>query len=558
MRERAAAASVALLALLLAGCAAIPSAGPVQPGDPVVAERPADLDFLADSPVPGASQRQILEGFLDAAVSPAGDYRVAREYLTTDFSDTWVPQENATIDVLADREIIGVDESTMRIDATPAASLRGNGQYEEPESRTAIPLEYRFTQVDDEWRISSAPPGLLIDQVSFTQVFNEYTLYFFDPTYRYFVPDVRWYAGRESAQTSIVRAMIAGPAEWLVPGVRSAFPEGVQLDPAAVPVSGRTADVSLEGAALDDILTVQRIQAQLDATLIGVRNIDSVALSVNGADPDASALSPEPVKTPRVDPRPVVFDGELFGYLASSGDRIVPIEGLSEQVAALTPIGAAVGPDAEAVALLNDAGVWLVRTDEGQVRLDPRPGLITPAIDREGIVWSVPAASPDQLVWFGPDGAPHPIEVPWSGSTIASIEVSRDGTRIVALLGDGARTHFVAASIQRDGDGMPTEALGSVPLRLANVSGTPLDVAWLDSRRVASLTTQPDGTTRLVTQELGGFASERDGPAGGVLVDGGNAEMRVLTADGGLEAQSGVGWQVRASDIRFIAAQQPR
>lgn len=560
MRERAAAASVALLALLallLAGCAAIPSAGPVQPGEAVVVDRPPDLDFLADSPVPGATQRDILEGFLDAAVSPAGDYRVAREYLTTEFSDAWVPQENATIDVLADREIVGIDESTMRIDATPAASLRGNGQYEEPESRAAIPLEYRFTQVEGEWRISSGPPGLLIDQVSFTQVFDEYTLYFFDPTYRYFVPDVRWYAGRESAQTSIVRAMIAGPAEWLAPGVRSAFPEGVQLDPAAVPVSGRTADVSLDGAALDDILTVQRIQAQLDATLIGVRNIDTVALSVNGGDPDASDLSPEPLRTPRVDPRPVAFDGEVFGYLASSGERIVPIEAFSEQVAALTPIGAAVGPGAESVALLNDAGVWVLRADEEQVRLDPRPGLITPAIDREGVVWSVPADSPDQLVWFGPDGTPHPIEVPWSGSSIASIEVSRDGTRIVALLGDGGRTHFVAAAIQRGSDGLPTEALGSVPLRLADVSGTPLDVAWLDSRRVVSLTALPDGTTRLVTQELGGFASERDGPARAVLVDGGNAEVRVLTADGELDAQSGVGWQVRAQGIRFIAAQQP-
>lgn len=557
MRERVAAASVALLAVVLAGCAAIPSAGPVQPGEAVVAERPPDLDFLADSPLPGATQREILDGFLDAAVSPAGDYRVAREYLTPEFSDAWVPQEGATIDSLVERDVVGVDETTWRIDATPTASLRGNGQYEEPESRAAIPLEYRFTQVEGEWRISSAPPGLLIDQVSFTQVFNEYTLYFFDPTYRYFVPDVRWYAGRESAQTSIVRAMIAGPAEWLQPGVRSAFPEGVQLDPAAVPVSGRTADVSLEGAALDDILTVQRIQAQLDATLIGVRNIDSVTLSVNGADSDASSLSPEPVKTPRVDPRPVVFDGEAFGYLASSGERIVPIDGLSEQVAALTPIGAALGVGAESVALLNDAGVWVVRVDEEQTRLDPRPGLITPAIDREGVVWSVPAASPDQLVWFGPDGAPHPIQVPWSGSSIASIEVSRDGTRIVALLGDGARTHFVAASIQRGEDGLPTEALGSVPLRLADVSGTPLDVAWLDSRRVASLTALPDGTTRLVTQELGGFASERDGPAGARSIDGGNAELRVLTVDGELDAQTGVGWQVRASGIRFIATQQP-
>ena len=146
-----------------------------------------------------------------------------------------------------------VDDTAMRVDATPAASLRDNGQYEEPESRTPIPLDYRFEQVEGEWRISIAPTGILIDQVSFAQVFREYTLYFFDPTHRYLVPDVRWYAGRDSAQTSIVQALLAGPAEWLAPGVVSAFPEGVELDPAAVPVAGGVASVSLAGAAFDDL-----------------------------------------------------------------------------------------------------------------------------------------------------------------------------------------------------------------------------------------------------------------------------------------------------------------
>ena len=89
------------------------------------------------------------------------------------------------------------------------------------------------------------------------------------------------------------------------------------------------------------------------------------------------------------------------------------------------------------------------------------------------------------------------------------------------------------------------------------MTGTPLDLAWLDSRSVASITGLADGATRVVTQELGGFAREREGPRGGVMVDGGNADLRVLTADGFLDVQSGVGWQVRAGGIRFVSAQQP-
>lgn len=556
MRRRLVAASVALVCLVLSGCAAIPSSGPVQAGDQPPADAANDVDILVPGPAAGASQTDILEGFVNAALSPRNNYQIAREYLTPEFADEWQADAGATIDVLADRELGVVDDTTMRYEVTPAAALRENGQYEEPDLRTPIPLDYHFEQRDGEWRIAMAPTGILIDQVSFTQVFRDYTLYFLDPTFQYVVPDTRWFSGPESAQTSIVQAILAGPAEWLAPGVVSAFPEGVELDPAAVPVSGGVASVSLVGAAFDDLPTVQRMEAQLDASLVGVRNIDSVALTLNGVDPDAPPLSPQPVKNPRVDPRSVVFDGESFGYLASSGEGIDPIAGLSEQVVALAPTGASLGLDAEAVAVRSAEGVSVVRTGEETVLLDPREGLATPAIDGYGVVWSVPTGAPDELVWFAPDGTSEQVPVPWSGTSIAAIEVSRDSTRIAALLADGGRTRFVVASIERAADGRPV-GLGTTALSLADVTGTPLDVAWLDSRSVASITGMAADATRIVTQELGGFAREREGPLGGVLVDGGNNDLRVLTAAGGLDVQSGVGWQPRAEGIRFVAAQQP-
>ncbi|WP_448003893.1 GerMN domain-containing protein [Agromyces bauzanensis] len=556
MRSRRFAASVALACLALAGCASIPDSGAVQRGDPAATD-PVEFDILVQPPADGATQQDILDGFIAAAKSPQKNYAIAREFLTGAFADEWDPRAGATIDVLGEREVEAVDETTLRLDATPGASLRDNGQYEEPESRAPIPFEYQFEQVDGEWRISSAPDGIVIDQVSFTGVFRPYTLYFFDPSYRYLVPDVRWYAGRESAQTSIVQSLIAGAAEWLAPGVVSAFPEGVQLSPAAVTVSGDIASVSLAGAGLGDLRTAQRIQAQLDASLIGVRSIDEVALALNGAASDVPALSdPTPVQNPRVDPRTVVFDGEAFGHLVSSDEGIEPIAGLSEQVVTLAPSGAALGPAEESAAVRTEAGVSLLRAGEDPLTIDPRGNLVTPAIDGEGVVWSVPFDAPDELAWYAPDGTSGQVDVPWTGATIAAIEVSRDATRIVALLGDGVRTHFMVASIERDGDGKPT-TLSPVALRLDDVDGTPLDVAWLDESTVASLTQMTDGTARIVTQELGGFARRIEGPAGAVAIDGGNDDLRVLTADGELDARSGVGWQVRASGIRFIAAQQP-
>ena len=561
MRRGVLAASAVVLALLLSGCVSIPSSGKVQQGEPAPTDASSlDLDILVDPPIVDGTQQEILEGFLTAALSPRGNYQAAKEYLTPTFREEWQADESVTIDVLADREFEEVSDTERRLVATPAASLGDNGQYEIA-ATAPLDLNYRFEQIDGQWRISSAPPGIVIDQANFPQVFREYTLYFYDPEYRYLVPDSRWFAGRDRAQTSVVQALIAGPAEWLRPGVATAFPEGTELSPAAVPVSGRDAEVSLAGAAFDDLQATQRMQLQLDESLIGsVRNVGSVSLVLNGVESDAGVPPNPPARDPRVDPRPVVFDGETLGYLSTSGDGISPIDGLSEQVARLAPDGAAIGPDAETAAILDDDGVSMVTVgDEEPLPLDPREGLITPAYDRAGIVWSVPADKPTELVWFTSDGQlSGRVEVPWSGSSIAAIEVSRDGTRMLALLGDGTRTYFVVAAIERDADGDPV-ALGNVVLRLAEVEGVPLDVAWIDGRSVASLTRVGDDATRLVTQDLGGFASIRDGPVDGRQLDAGNSlrDVRVLTGSGSLVVQSGVGWQERAKGIRFVAAQLP-
>ena len=52
-----------------------------------------------------------------------------------------------------------------------------------------------------------------------------------------------------------------------------------------------------------------------------------------------------------------------------------------------------------------DDGVSLVRAGEEAVPLDPRDGLVVPALDVDGIVWSVPADEPDSLAWYTTDGS---------------------------------------------------------------------------------------------------------------------------------------------------------
>ena len=80
---------------------------------------------LVPGPADGASQRDILEGFITAALSPRNNYQVAREFLTAEFADAWQADAGATIDVLADREYITVDETAMRDAITRLNRLLG-------------------------------------------------------------------------------------------------------------------------------------------------------------------------------------------------------------------------------------------------------------------------------------------------------------------------------------------------------------------------------------------------------------------------------------------------
>jgi hypothetical protein len=557
MRKALAVASVALATALLAGCAGIPSSGSVHAGRQQSLADSLELELLASGPQKDADQATILRGFIDAATDARNNYQVAREFLTPAFADEWRADASATIDVLAERDVRTISPAKMRVDVVPTASLGANGEYQLAASQTPIPLDYDFEQIDGQWRISNAPPGILVESTNFTRVFRSHTLVFLDPTEQYAVPDIRWFAGREIVQTKVVRALLEGPAEWLRPGVVSAFPEEARLEADAVPVTGGVATVELAGVSAEGTRDVQLMEYQLRTSLQGVRSVTDVELSLNDAVQDVPTASVEPVLNPRVSSRPVVFDGATLGHLQASGEQVVPLAGISPQVVALAPTGAAVGPGGDSVAVRNADGVHLVREGEDPIPLDPRDGLIVPAMDRYDVIWSVPAARPDELVAIGPDGASVQLAVPWTGSSIAALEVSRDGTRVIAMLAEGARTRFLVAAVERDEAGLPV-ALGAETLELAHIDGIPLSATWLDDHTVASLTATGEGT-QVISQTVGGLDSPRAGPEDGVQVVGGNSmrDLRVRTAGGNLDTQSGLGWQVQAQGIRFVAVQQP-
>ncbi|HEV7848649.1 MAG TPA: GerMN domain-containing protein [Mycetocola sp.] len=540
--------------LVLGGCSGIPQSGAPRIGQPVPGAEDPEVQFIADSPQAGASQEAILRGFIDAASSPREDYATAREFLAPKIRATWEPDLNVIVDEAAQRSYVSADETSMHLTVAPIAEVNAEGEYTEFSTRTPLTQGYSFTKVKDEWRISVAPDRVVLDSQRFNDVFGSYALTFFDPSWSYLVPDLRWFPSRTSTGTRIVKALLDGPGPLLTGAVTTAFPEGTTLTKGAVPIVGDVAQVDLSSEVSQaDEVTFQRMQAQIAGSLTGVSAINSVSVTVNSSTENIPALT---LTSPRADPRALVLAEEGFGFL-SNGDSLERLPGLSDQVERLRPDSVVVNAEHSLAAARTADGIFAIRASAAEpLRVDARPGLIAPSLDTFGYIWSVPTSAPASLVVSRSDGSLTSVQTSWpEASSILSLAVSRDGTRVVALVRVGEEPRLLAAGIQRDRDNRPV-ILGD-PQVLAVGTGTAVTTTWVDDLTVATLTTAADGTTEIVKQVIGGQSELLQGSAGAVSLVAGSGlrQLRAVGADGHLTALRTSAWQIVGSGISLIATQ---
>jgi hypothetical protein len=549
----------AVMTVTVVGCSGIPRTGVVHQGEPVMQDETNTIEFLPASPLLDATQEQILRGFLDAASSPQDDFAIARQFLATPFKTEWDASASVVVD-LGVRSITPTEENSATLSTATSATVDARGQYTEIKPSSALQLPYTFVNEQGQWRIASAPPGVLIDQFTFDQVFATHPLYFFDPTFLKLVPDVRWFPTGSSTATRIMKALLAGPAPWLAEGgaVVSAFPPGTELVADAVPIAGGVAMVDLTSQVLEASRTgMQKMQTQAMASLNSIGTVSGVHILVEGNVQNNAATTGSAIDAvTRVDARPVVLQNGKFGFV--DGETLIAIPGLSELI---EPIGAsaiAVSPTLNLAAALTPSGVVLVRSPGGVSVLDTRLGLITPALDSSNYIWSVSQSTPTEIFIYSTDGQVSTVTAPWAeASRIVSLNVARDGTRLVALLEQGGSVRFVVANIQRGERNRPV-AIGT-PMALAADSGVAIDATWADSLSVVALVTSPDGTSRMTRQNIGGQSETLPATANIVSLAGANSisQLRIRSADNQLFVLRGSSyWQVITSGVGVLAVLQ--
>ncbi|MGO4493715.1 LpqB family beta-propeller domain-containing protein, partial [Arthrobacter sp. 2YAF22_2] len=477
---------------------------------------------------------------------------VARQYLTQASSVKWKPDQRVLVFRSA-RVVATAVENVFNYELDLAYSVDADGIATQlPEgSKESIPAT--LTKVDGEWRIADIPDGTAIPEETFKVIYGAYPIYFYDPTFSYAVPDVRWFIKKKTVK-SMTSALLGGPAPYLKGAVVSAFPSGMKLARESVPVVSGAAQVDLSAKDLVDASNEDRLrmQTQLALTFRSQPDVINVELRANQdlvrVEDNGSVLPP--VRDKEVPAHQIaVSNNDLVRY---ENNKLSPLPGM-QPVSALAPRLPAESPVSQSAAFLNADRTTLYSIVPGQPAraLTTRAGLSRPSFGRYDWVWTAgPGASgATEVLAYRPTGVAEGATVPsvtlapsWlAGRQIKEFRISREGTRALVISELNGKTSVQITGIIRNGDGTPRDL--TVPTTLLAATD-PDQGVWVNDTTIAVMKGSANGNVTPELLSLTSAAPQQLAPwAGLTALSAGNgpAEIFGQSADG-IFQRLGNGW----------------
>ena len=534
-----------VLVATLTGCASLPVSGPVRIGPDLATPTDGNSFYYSPaSPVDGATETEILSGFISAGTAPQNDYSIAREFLDESIRATWNPNQELLIQRTTPK-ITLTDTGTALVEVSVAARIDANGRYETLPAGSTRVLEYTFTEQAGQVRIDSAPDVTMVIRPVFDVVFRSYSIFFLDKSKKNLVPELRWFPANPATGTKLVKALLAGPSSWLEPAVISAIPTGTVLSTDAVTVQEEIALVDLSARALVAGLSDRSLmKAQLVATLSQLPTITEVAISIERSAQDIPASQVKPS---------VATSGTLLavgqnGLEALSGSNPDSFARGLSFFSSRTVSKLAASKAGDKLAALTASGVSetaLAAPGSSVEVVDPRSPLAGLEYDLLSNLW---LATGSQVSVNS-----RPLQASWlAGQSIVDFSLSPEGSRVALVVTTGGSNQVLIAPVIRDGNGVPIQL--AEPLAIGSEIDNPVRLSWFDSVTVAIVNDQPDlasialvsigGTTRLIQ----GLADVRSLVA---LGDGTN--LYALKDSGELVVYRGSFWSSLESSISAIA-----
>ena len=538
-----------VLVLALTGCASLPMSGPIRIGPDLAPATDSESFYYSPAlPADGATQTEILAGFLAAGTAPQNDYAIAREYLEESIKSVWNPNQELLIQSSSPKvQVVSDEVATVEIEVL--ARIDSAGRYENLPAGTTRVLEYGFGLQNGQIRLISAPDVTVVIRPVFDVVFKSYSIYFLDQSKQNLVPELRWFPATPATGTKLVNALLAGPSSWLAPFVVSAVPSGTTLSIDAVAIASRVAQVDLSAEALaagsDDR---PLMKAQLFATLSQLPNVDKVSISIERSTQEIA--NSELVASPLVARSVLALGPEGLESLTGSNLN-ASSQGLAffenKSVSLL-----AASSKAGALAAVTDSGVFLTGlanpgTAVEQVSADT--SLIGLEYDQQQFLWIV---SSGDIQAIAADGELLAVSAPWLGrQQLSGFALSPEGARAAVLVKSGNRTKVLVAGVVRDASGAPI-ALAE-PLEIASELQSPTLISWYNPVTVAILNQGTDSVS-LTLATLGG--TDRSIPAlnqaKALVSAGAGSGPYLLSTSGELSVYLGSFWSSTRESITAV------
>lgn len=457
-----------------ASCSTVPTGGNVFPvggrqeGDPL--SQPY-VRILAASPKPNGSPSEIVTGFLAAAASFDDPLRtVARQYLTGEAQRAWSPFDAVTIydpmgrpggDPPGDAQ-----QAHVALRGTILGTLDGDGHYVPSVSSSAGELGKGFAlvKVGGQWRISSAPPGLLLSGDDFKRAYRSFDVYFASYQGAGLVADqVRVPINpSEGLAKSLVHRLLDGPTAPLRGAVDSAFGPNVDVNDVFVEGDAVVVDFTygiVDSAELDS--TRESMSAQLWWTLKPLTESRRIEVRVNGDQFPGGPFVIDPGDYDRFAPD-VLPVGTKAYYLQQDKLHIVDkdngnpvmLEMGAVQTRRFTHLAVSGDQAVKLAALEKDSEVWVSGTTPGSQwqRWIEATRLTPPSWDRYGDVWSVSRQAPgrSQVLRAHDPSRQEVVSAPdLASADVKAFRVARDGARVAVISDDGRGQRVQVGVIDR-------------------------------------------------------------------------------------------------------------
>ncbi|MEW2354159.1 LpqB family beta-propeller domain-containing protein [Spirillospora sp. NPDC029432] len=495
----------AIAALLLSGCAGVPSGGRVITGKAAEGADQVDDPYVRLVPVrprPEWGPQQIVAGYLTASAGFDDDHAVARAYLSS--PSLWRPGARPAVTVFQEREepeLVKQNGSaaTVRVRGQQLGTIDQGGQYIAAPKNVEVLFQVGKT-AHGVWRVTGLPPeaqsGLLLTKGDVDRAFRTVNLFFFAPDRHTLVPNGIFLplVNRQDLPAHLVRALLDGPTAWLDPAVESTFPEGTRLRGVTVAKDVATVDLSKEARGGN----LERMSAQIGWTLRQLSEIKHWRLQIEGetAAPDGVS-STQPMRAWQANAPDGEANNKNAYVIGAAGHLSQLLQDQPQPVATGNPgrlSRPAVAPDYVEVAGLSAEGDQLLVGDliAGAVNIravlsSSRKGsrFTAPTWDRDGRLWTVESTGDKSWLWVRERRGRAPVRVAhWGlgGRQVKAFRVSRDGVRAAAIVNmDGRDQVQIGRIVRRTG----TDVGSFLPV--SSELGGAVDLVWRDYGTLAVL-----------------------------------------------------------------------